>query len=316
MSDFLANNLGNLKLLSVLFQTRSYTQTASRLGLSKASVSSRISELERQVGVPLVRRTTRSVNFTEAGAQLVLDSEAALVLLEQSIAQVKDLSGHPRGIVRVSAPVALGRQVLTPMLAPFIRRYPEIQLEVELTDRFVNLAKEGFDLAIRHAETLPDTYIALKLCPSRSLLVASSSYLRQRDVLNHPSELAQHPCLLYRRDQRSSFWSFERAVVADAASDILTVPVNGPLKANNSEVLRDAAREGLGIALLPDFSALQDVQQGRLHIVLPDWTPKGYFAESLYAIRPWSATLPRAVQCFVEHLRDSFAQPLFSADIE
>ncbi|MCK9506846.1 MAG: LysR family transcriptional regulator [Pigmentiphaga sp.] len=311
MPDFLLNHLGNLKLLRVLSQTRSFTQTAKRLGLSKASVSTRINELEKHIGLPLVRRTTRSVDLTEAGLQLVMDSELPLDRIEQSIAQVKDLSGQPRGVVRVTAPVALGRQVLTPMLAPFIRSFPEVQLEVELTDRFINLPKEGFDLAIRHAESLPDTHIAWKLCASRSLLVASKDYLHQHTAPDHPSGLVEHPCLLYRRDQRSTFWTFEHHAAADDATNTITVSVDGPLKANNSEVLRDAARDGLGIALLPDFSAWQDVEKGLLQIVLPDWTPKGYFAEGLYAIRPWSAALPRAVQCFVDHLRANFSQPGF-----
>ena len=127
--------LSDLHLLTVLAQTRSYTQAARRLGISKASVSMRIAELERATGVPLVRRTTRSVGLTEAGQQLVDDTQGAFTRIEQSFASIKDLAGTPRGLVRVTAPVALGRQHVAPTLAAFLRSYPEIRLELDLTDR-------------------------------------------------------------------------------------------------------------------------------------------------------------------------------------
>lgn len=244
----------DLHLLTVLAQTRSYTQAARRLGISKASVSMRIAELERAAGVPLVRRTTRSVGLTEAGQQLVDDTQGAFTRIEQSFAGVRDLAGTPRGLVRVTAPVALGRQHIAPTLASFLRDHPEIRLELDLTDRFVNLAQEGFDLAIRHTQAPPDTHVAWVLCPSRSVLVASSEYLRRHGTPSHPADLASHRCLLYLRDAASQSWSFEREAARKAVESVI-VNVSGPLRTNNSEVLREAVLGGLGIGLLPDFSA-------------------------------------------------------------
>jgi DNA-binding transcriptional LysR family regulator len=272
----------------------------------------RIAELERASGVPLVRRTTRSVGLTDAGQQLVDDTQGAFTRIEQSFASVKDLAGQPRGLVRVTAPVALGRQHIARLLPAFLLEYPEIRLELDLTDRFVNLAQEGFDLAIRHTQAPPDTHVAWVLCPSRSVLVASREYLRRQGTPSHPSELTSHRCLLYLRGQPGQSWSFERAAARKPVETVL-VAVNGPLRANNSEVLREAVLGGLGIGLLPDFSATPLVGSRQLVRVLPQWEPRGFFGERLYAIRPWAPQVPRAVQCFVDHLRNALA-PGFSLD--
>jgi DNA-binding transcriptional LysR family regulator len=296
----------DLHLLTVLAQTRSYTLAARRLGVSKASASMRIAELERTLGLPLVRRTTRAVGLTAAGQQLVDDIGAAFARIEQGVASAKDLAGAPRGLVRVSAPVALGRQHIAPTLPAFSRAWPEIRVELDLSDRLVNLAQEGFDLAIRHAQAAPDTQVATVLCDTRSVLVASPDYLARAGEPRHPAELARHQCLLYLRGVAGQSWAFEKNMgrrAADAEVDRVAVAVGGPLKANNSEVLREAVLGGLGIALLPDFSAAEALAAGRLRRVLPLWQPRDFFGERIYAIRPWSPRPPRAVQCLVDHLR-------------
>jgi len=295
----------DLHLLTVLAQTRSYTQAARRLGISKATVSGRIAELERAAGVPLVRRTTRSVGLTPAGQQLVDDTRGAFETIEQSFAGVRDLAGTPRGLVRVTAPVALGRQYIAPLLPALLRQYPEIRFELDLSDRFVNLAQEGFDLAIRHTQAPPETHVAWNLCASHSLLVASAEYLRRRGRPAHPAELARHDCLLYLRDAAGQSWSFEKE--GGRKAERVGVAVNGPLRANNSEVLREAVLGGLGIGLLPDFSAAAFLAPRQLVRVLPEWRPLGFFGDSIYAIRPWSPQVPRAVQCVVDFLRSSLA---------
>ena len=296
----------DLHLLTVLAQTRSFTQTARRLGVSKASVSMRIGELERAAGVALVRRTTRSVGLTEAGQQLVDDTHASFIHIAQSFNNARDLAGQPRGLVRVTAPVALGRQHIAPTLAAFVQRYPEIRLELDLSDRLVNLTLEGFDLAIRHAHAAPETHVAWVLCETRSVLVASANYLRRKGVPKHPNELPQHDCLLYLRDTPGQRWSFVRNNPR-LPDERVIVTVHGPLRANNSEVLREAVRGGLGIGLLPDFTAITDFRKGDWLPLLPDWQPEGFFSDRLYAIRPWAAQVPRAVQCFVDHLREAFS---------
>ena len=337
-SDLLSPLVADLHLLTVLASTKSFTEAARRLGVSKASASMRISELERVAGVLLVRRTTRSVGLTEAGQQMVSGMQPAFERISESYTAARDLVGTPRGLVRLTAPVALGRQHLAPRIASFLQRYPDIHIELELTDRFVNLASEGFDLAVRHTSTPPETHVAWVLCETRSVLVASPDYLLRRGVPAHPSELVSHDCLLYLGDHAES-WTFVRSArnTKRKSADRVGVNIAGSLKANNSEVLRDALLAGLGIGLLPDFSlpaseaptlftscnalppegaALARGGPARraarpkdaaLVQVLPDWQVQGFFGDRIYALRPWSAQVPKAVQCLVEHLRQSFA---------
>lgn len=303
--DKIAPLLGDIHLLVVLSQTRSFTRTARRLDISKASVSMRISELERVIGMALVHRTTRSVGLTEAGHRLVAESLPALERIDAGFTAVKDLSDTPSGIVRVTAPVAFGRQHLTPEIVTFLRLFPEVKLQLELTDRLVNLAHEGFDVAIRHTSVAPDNYVARPLCVTRSALVAAPSYLERRGIPTHPSELAEHDCLLYLGNARADTWTFLPDNSA-ANGEPVSVQVQGPIMANNSEMLREIVLDGLGIALLPDFSTISQPNQ-RLVKILPEWRAQGFFGDQIFALRPWALHVPRAVQCFIEHLRVSFS---------
>ena len=313
--------------LSVLGTLGSFTAAAQRLGVSKAAMSQRIADLERAAGVPLVLRTTRSVRLTEAGQQLADATGSAFAQISTAFAGIKDLAAMPRGRLRVTAPVALARQQIVPRLPAFLRAHPEVRIELDLSDRLVPLAQEGYDLAIRHSPAPPDTHVAWTLCATRSLLVASRAYLRRRGTPAEPADLAQHDCLHYLRPGELPAWqlapvaasasasastSASAAAAAEMAVTVavaqkITVPVSGCFAANNSEALREAALAGLGIALLPDFSAQAALRAGKLVAVLPAWQPVGSFGEQLYAIRPYSPYVPRAVQALVGFLREALA---------
>ena len=293
----------HLHWLVVLAQQGSFTSAAARLGVSKAAMSQRIAELERAAGVALVRRTTRSVRLTEAGENLVNNTRAAFEQIAHSFAGVRDLASEPQGLLRVTAPVAFARQQLMPRLPQFLRDYPQIRLELDLSDHLRSLALEGFDLAIRHAMTPPETHVAWTLARTRTLLVASPEYLQARGEPRQPQDLRQHDCLHYPRARAASTWSF----LGLQDGERITVPVQGRFGANNSEVLRDAAMEGLGIALMPDFSAQSGLASGRLKQVLGRWQAVDAFGEQLFAIRPYSNHVPRSVQVLVAYLRHSFA---------
>jgi len=165
---------------------------------------------------------------------------------------------------------------------------------------------EGFDLAIRHAASVPETHVAWVLCETRSVLVANRAYLRRRKPPDTPEGLASHDCLYYPRAQETPTWTFEPSGDRRGAERI-TVAVAGPFAATNSEALRDAALASLGIALLPDFSAQAAVKSGKLVEVLPAWKPVDAFAERLYAIRPYASHVPLAVTAFVSFLRKAWA---------
>lgn len=303
----------HLHWLTVLGEHKSFTTAAARLGVSKAAMSQHIAELERAAGVALVQRTTRSVRLTEAGERLVDQTRGLFDEIGRSFAGVRDLAAAPRGLVRVTAPVAFGRQHLVPRLPEFLRAHPEVRVELDLSDRLRSLALEGFDLAIRHTNSPPDTHVAQKLADTRAVLVASRAYLRRRGAPQAPQDLQGHACLHYPRAEGAPTWSF--APVAHKAArgesreaDPLTVAVTGPLAVNNSECLRDAAVAGVGIALLPDFSAQSALASDRLVEVLPGWRSVGAFGDALYAIRPYSSHASKAVQAFSAYLREAFAQ--------
>ena len=314
---------GHLHWLSVLAQQGSYTAAAARLGVSKAAVSQRVVELERAARVPLVQRTTRSVRLTEAGQRLVDDTRASFEHIAQSFEQVRDLAEQPSGLIRVTAPVAFARQQLMPLFTEFLQRHPEVRIELDMADRLRSLASEGYDLAVRHTDRAPDTHVAWTLCESRSVLVATKTYLRRHGVPQSPQDLTQHNCLHYPRAQEIPVWSFtpntqlaksrgvhvpqKRGYLSADTDAVISVPIRGALAANNSEALREAAMASAGIALLPDFSAQAALRKGQLVVVLPQWQVDGGFGNNIFAIRPYTPHVPRAVSALVAHLRTGLA---------
>jgi len=202
----------------------------------------------------------------------------------------------------MTAPVAFARQQLVPIIGEFLRDYPQVRLQLDVTDRIVSLSSEGFDLAIRHSDTLPETHVALPLCDTRTLLVASPAYLSLQGVPLSPQDLEQHNCLYYPRGIESPRWRFETTT----DSEQVQVRIQGSFATNNSESIRDAALQGLGIAMLPDFSAREALAAGTLRQVLPAWQPVEAFAARLWIVRPWAAQVPRAVTTFTQWLRARF----------
>ena len=297
----------HLHWLTVLAEQGTYTAAAARLGVSKAAMSQRISELERAAGVALVQRTTRSVRFTEAGQRLVDDTRSEYEHIATSFSTVREMAGVARGLIRVTAPVAFVRQQLVPKMSAFLRANPEVRVQLEVSDRVSSIATEGFDLAIRHSAQAPETHVAWKLCETHSVVVATRAYLKRKGQPETPADLSSHDCLFYPRALGAAIWSFERRAARRTHAGPVTVTVNGPFSANNSEALRDAALDDLGIALLPDFTAQAAIHSGKLLVLLPDWRPVGAFAEQLYVVRPYTPHVPRAVALFVAYLRETFA---------
>ncbi|AWY39209.1 LysR family transcriptional regulator [Pseudomonas putida] len=293
--------------LAILEEQGTYTAAALRLGVSKSAVSQRIVELEKATGLSLVQRTTRSVRLTDAGHALVSDVRSAYEQIARSFSDVRDSAGVARGLLRLTAPVAFARQQLVPVLAGFFREYPEVRVQLDVSDQISSIASEGFDLAIRHSNQIPDTHVAWKLSPTRSVLVATRSYLETFGEPRHPDDLAGHSCLFYPRGSDTPTWAFEAQGGSPMAGKRLTVPVKGIFATNNSEALRDAALTDLGIALLPDFTAQAGLKSGALVQVLPAWRSVGAFPEDIYLVRPYSTHVPRAVSVFVEYLRGQFA---------
>src|SRR5580704_9544515 len=200
----------HLHWLTVLAEQGTYTAAAARLGVSKAAMSQRISELERAAGVALVQRTTRSVRLTEAGQRLVDDTRSEYEHIATSFATVREMAGVARGLIRVTAPVAFVRQQLVPRMSGFLRENPEVRVQLEVSDRLSSIATEGFDLAIRHSAHAPETHVAWQLCETRSVIVATHAYLKRRGRPERPDDLSAHDCLFYPRATGPGVWTFEQ----------------------------------------------------------------------------------------------------------
>jgi DNA-binding transcriptional LysR family regulator len=290
--------------LSILEEQGTYTAAAIRLGVSKSAVSQRIVELEKATGLSLVQRTTRSVRLTDAGQALVREVRSAYEQIARSFSDVRDSAGVARGLLRLTAPVAFARQQLVPHLSGFLEAFPEVRVQLDVSDHISSITSEGYDLAIRHSQQIPDTHVAWKLCDTHSVLVATEAYLQRFGNPQRPEDLAQHNCLYYPRGADAPAWTFETPVRKQ--TERLTVPIKGSFATNNSEALRDAALTHLGIALLPDFSAQVGLKEGRLIQVLPKWKLTGAFPEEINMVRPYSAHVPRAVSALVGYLKARF----------
>ncbi|WP_124433099.1 LysR family transcriptional regulator [Pseudomonas orientalis] len=290
--------------LSVLEEQGTYTAAAARLGVSKSAVSQRISDLEKATGTRLVTRTTRSVRLTDAGLSLTREVRSAYEHIARSFSSVRDQAGEVRGLVRLTAPVAFARQQLVPHLPQFLLQYPQVRIQLDVSDALSSLAAEGYDLAVRHGFQIPETHVAWKLCDTASVLVATREYLQRHGEPGAPSELSAHNCLFYPRGTDQPAWTFERG---NQHIERLTIPIAGSFATNNSEALRDAALNHLGIALLPDFSAHAALAEGKLVQVLKGWTLKGAFADEIYLIRPYSPHVPKSVSALVGFLKAQLA---------
>ncbi len=289
--------------LGMLDVAGSYTAAAQRLGVSKAAMSQRIQELESALGIALVQRTTRSVRLTDAGRELVAETRGGFNAIETGCARIRELAETPRGTIRLTAPVALARQQIIPRLPAFMHQYPKIRIEIELSDHISALAQEGFDLAIRHSSTVPETYVAWKLCSTRTLLLASREYLKKHPQPTRPEDLANHNCLTYLRSGAQPAWHFESR---RSSARRVSVQVSGSFAANNSETLREMLLAHQGIALVPDFSAARELEDGRLVELLPQWRSVSVFGESIYALRPYSPHVPGIIRLLVNYLKTSF----------
>lgn len=296
----------HMHCLVVLAEQGSFTAAARRLAISKSAVSQQIAELEQAIGVPLVRRTTRSMRLTDAGQLLVEEVRTPYRHIASGFAAVRDLSDAPSGLVRLTAPVALARQHLIPRLPEFTRLYPRIRLDLDLSDDLLSLASDGFDCALRHVDTPPDTYVAKAVARTRTVLVASPAYLAVHAPITHPSHLSEHRNLLYPRQRGSGTWAFEYIGPQPPARRHVSVQVHPDFVANNSEVLREMACSGAGVALLPDFSAQSGILRGDLVEVLPAWRPVGTFGRRIYLLRPYSSQVSRAVRALWGHLTGVF----------
>ncbi|WP_395607814.1 LysR family transcriptional regulator [Pseudomonas sp. B22129] len=291
------NPFEDMRLFCQVMESGSFTAAAEQLGLSKQFVRRRLIQLEDRLGVRLLNRSTRRLDVTPLGQSYY---ESALRLLgdvEQVEQGIAGQNSEPRGTIRLSAPLSFAMAHLGCLLPLFLQRHPHVSVEVDLSDRPVDLIGEGYDLVLRIGTLEDSTLIARRIASVQRVYCASPDYLALRGTPLKPEDLADHDCLPYGHGRQVQ-WRFQ------IKGKLQSVNVSGRMRVNNGELLRDTAIAGLGVTYLPTFIVADALKDGRLVTVLEDFAPE---ALTLSAVYPQHRQSSRPVQALVEFLRERLA---------
>jgi len=291
------DKLSSVRAFTKVVEHGGFAAAARELRLSRSAVNKYVIELEQELGVQLLARTTRRVTPTENVQAYYERCRAILADLEEADLAVTRLQSEPRGLLRVNAPMSFGTLHLGRAVADFMERYPQLQIQLVLSDQLIDPVQEGFDVTLRIADLPSSSLIARRIAPAVRAVCAAPSYLERRGVPKHPDDLRHHDCLAYGHLATGNQW---KLVGADGDH---WIRIPWTLCTNNAEVLRDAAVCGRGIALLPTFIAGADLQDGRLRTILPDYKPPEI---SIYAVYPQTRHLSVKVRLFIDFLVERF----------
>lgn len=292
------NTLEAMNLLVEAVDGGSFSAAGRELGLAPSSVARGIAALEDDLGIRLLNRTTRKLNLTEAGQLYLERAKRILAEVEEARLSVTQLEADPRGTLRLNLPTAFGRAHVVPMLSDFLRQYPELSLDLSLTDAFVDLVEEGIDLAIRIGELQDSSLVARKLAPNIRVLCASPAYFKRAGRPSAPDQLRNHSCLIYKRGNDRPVWHFRAP-----DGEIEDVQVAGHFQTNNTEALVTMGLEGQGLMVVPTWLVGTDIVEGRLKTVLDDYTVSPTALDTgIYAVFPYNRHLSPKVRAFVDAL--------------
>lgn len=287
-------NLSDIAVFVEVVGRGSFTAAADALEISKAAVSKYVSRLEDRLGARLLNRTTRRLTLTEAGAVLYDQAQAALAELKAAESGVLELSGAPRGRLRVTAPAYFGNAFLMPIVSRFLSDYPEISIDLDLDNRIVDVVEQRFDVAVRITTLTDSSLVARRLSEVGLVTVASPAYLARHGTPTQPHQLGDHVALTYSIDRTPNEWSYR-----DKNGAALAVRVRGCLRCNNDDALKQAALDGVGIARFPEIFVAAEIDDGRLVRILDAFEP---LPSSLCAVFPSRANLAPKVRVFVDYL--------------
>jgi DNA-binding transcriptional LysR family regulator len=289
------SGLSELEAVLAVARQRSFRAAATELGVSKSALSHAVAALEARIGVRLFNRTTRSVALTEAGAQFVDSVAPALSSIRAALEQAGSYRDKPSGTLRINTSVGAARYAM-PVFIEFTRRYPDVKLDIVTEGRLIDIVVEGFDAGIRLAESVPQDMIAVPFGGSlRFAVVGTPAYFAQHPAPRTPGDLKAHPCIRTRMPSGTIYqWEFARH------GEALAVDVQGPLTLDESSLMLEAARAGLGLTYLSEWTVGPDLQAGTLQRVLEDWTPP-YPGLCLYY--PGRRHVPAALRALIELIR-------------
>ncbi len=270
-----------------------FSAAARRLGISSTAASRHVAELEQKLGVTLLRRTTRHVSPTEAGASYLPRAAAILEEIDQLNAETSAIDAVPRGRLKVTVPPGIGNDLIARIAVDFVAAYPEIDLELDPTERIVDLVAEGYDAAIRSGNLPDSSLIAHRILEMRYLVCACPDYLDRRGTPNQPMDVGRHDCVHWRGSADGDVWVFSRD------EERTPVPIRARLKISNIAAGRYAALTGLGLAILPLLSVGEDLEAGRLVPVLPDYEVR--YGE-IHLVRPPAPFVPPKLRAFIDYM--------------
>lgn len=278
-------------------ETGSFAETARQLSLSASAVSKRISYLEDMLGTQLLRRTTRSVSVTELGSLFYERAVELVSLMQEAEGIVKQECVEAVGPLRISSPTSFGMMHLSPALCAFHDQHPAVQLEVILNDRVVNPIEEGFDLCLQDVGPRLGSMVERRLFPLSRVVCASPQYVTLHGEPEHPRDLSQHVCIQYSYLESGQTWRFEHP------EGPILATINPSFSTNNGRIMLEAAKEGRGIAVLPTFLAIRELQQGHLKVLLSDFTFSTIYLSAIY---PRRKHLPSKVRLLLDFLVERF----------
>lgn len=270
--------LERARLFVMVAETGSFTAAAKRLGVSSGQASKLMTRLEEEFGIQLLTRTTRALSLTEVGRAYHERIKRLLAEFDELHASLRDEFGTPAGRVRLTAPMSFGQLRLLPILLEFARRFPEIRLEVDLSDTVRSLVAEGYDAAVRVGHPVDSSLIARRICDASIVVVAAPDYLDRRGTPAAPRDLAAHDCIVDTNFQDAGRWRFR----TPDAGEHLTVAVPGTMSLSNGEACAAAADAGFGIARVPDFVARRALATKRLRRILADWEERPFGIHVVY----------------------------------
>jgi DNA-binding transcriptional LysR family regulator len=291
------DRITGVQLFIRIVETGSFSKASIDLGVTQPTATKHVAAVEARLGARLLNRNTRGVSATEIGALYYEKCKTIQRELEEADNLASLLQSRIGGQLRISTSVAFGRRVLTPIVLAFMRKHPEISIDLSFDDRYVNLVEQGVDVAIRMGRLADSSLGARYLAQNPWVLVASPGYLKAHAAPSSPADAAAHPCLIYSTVQGDERWHFT------VGGQEQSVPVRGPLRTNNLSVLLEAARDGMGLAILPWYVAYASV---RTREVVPLLTEFALPVQEMHAVYPSPKLLPSKVSSFIGFLQEQF----------
>lgn len=292
------DQLSAMRAFVRVVQTGSFSATGREMNSSQTTISKKVAALEKLIGVKLLTRSSRDHTLTPSGALYYQTCVDILNELDEAEAKARSEVALPQGVIRIAAPIAFGRLVIAPLIAEFFSLYPEIKVDLSLSDKHIDMISEGIDVAIRARKLEDSSLVARHLFDNHMLLLASPDYLAKHGEPQHPDELKQHNCLVYSQLQSINVWHFNRQ------DNQYSVPVNGNFKSDNGDVLLEVALTGMGLVQMPIWMVKEHLDSGRLQQVLSDFAGQNLPFNAIY---PQNRYVPLKVRCFVDFLKQKLS---------